>query len=53
MGDEGALGERALGSGEMAGQFLRRALAINPYFHPTFPALARSVIDSLDAMHGR
>lgn len=39
--------ERALGSSEMAQRRLRDALETSPYFHPTFPAWARAVLDSI------
>ena len=37
----------ALGHGEQCARELSEALAINPYFHATQPALARAVLDSL------
>jgi tetratricopeptide (TPR) repeat protein len=39
--------ERALGSNEAAHRHLGQAIEINPHFHPTHPALARAVLDSL------
>jgi tetratricopeptide (TPR) repeat protein len=39
--------ESALGNGPAARGYLERALAANPYFHPTQPALARAMLDSL------
>ncbi len=39
--------ERALGNNSAAREHLRRALAINPYFHPTHPRLARSTLKTL------
>jgi len=39
--------ERALGDRPAARRYLERALAVNPYFHPTQPALARATLDSL------
>ncbi|CAN5129155.1 hypothetical protein BH24GEM2_BH24GEM2_14300 [soil metagenome] len=38
---------RALGDNAAARQHLRKALAINPYFHPTHPRLARATLKSL------
>lgn len=39
--------ERALGENEAAKGYLRRALEVNPHFHPTQPATARAVLDSI------
>jgi tetratricopeptide (TPR) repeat protein len=39
--------ERAAGDAARAAELLRRALAVNPYFHPTHPAAARATLDSL------
>jgi tetratricopeptide (TPR) repeat protein len=39
--------ERAAGDAGRAAELLRRALAVNPYFHPTHPAAARATLDSL------
>jgi tetratricopeptide (TPR) repeat protein len=39
--------ERALGHDAAARQYLERALHVNPYFHPTQPAHARAVLDTL------
>lgn len=39
--------ERALGNNRVARQHLKKALDINPYFHPTHPALVRTVLKSL------
>lgn len=39
--------ERALGNADAARAHLARALAVNPYFHPTQPALARSALAAL------
>jgi tetratricopeptide (TPR) repeat protein len=41
--------ERALGNHADAERHLRAALAANPHFHPTFPARARAVLDSVEA----
>ena len=41
--------ERALGSSDAASRYLRAAIDLNPFFHHTFPALARAVLDSLQA----
>ena len=41
--------ERALGNHADAERHLRAALAANPHFHPTFPARARAVLDSMEA----
>lgn len=38
---------RALGDDAAAERSLRRALELNPRFHPTQPALARAVLDSI------
>jgi hypothetical protein len=38
---------RANGRREEARAGLERALAVNPYFHPTQPAQARATLDSL------
>jgi tetratricopeptide (TPR) repeat protein len=40
--------ERALGNDAEAARQLRRALEINPGFHPRHPAMARAVLDSID-----
>ncbi|HEV2643968.1 MAG TPA: tetratricopeptide repeat protein [Candidatus Elarobacter sp.] len=39
--------EHALGHDAEARHYLDEALAINPYFHPTQPAIARALLDSL------
>lgn len=39
--------ERAIGDADAARRHLERALEVNPYFHPTHPAAARAVLDSL------
>lgn len=39
---------RAVGDSGVARRHLERALDVNPYFHPTHPAAARAVLDSLD-----
>ncbi len=39
--------ERALGRKSEARWYLSHALATNPYFHPTQPAIARATLDSL------
>jgi tetratricopeptide (TPR) repeat protein len=39
--------ERALGYDAAAHHYLERALRVNPYFHPTHPAVARAVLDTL------
>ncbi len=39
--------EASLGHGAEAAAYLERALAANPYFHPTQPARARAMLDSL------
>ena len=39
--------ERALGNNQLARQHLKKALGINPYFHPTHPALVRATLKSL------
>lgn len=39
--------ERALGNDEAARRHLRRALDVNPHFHPTHPVTARTVLDSI------
>jgi tetratricopeptide (TPR) repeat protein len=44
--------EHALGSRDAARRYLEQALATNPYFHPTYPALARTVLVSLGAPLG-
>ncbi|MGH7547995.1 MAG: tetratricopeptide repeat protein, partial [Gemmatimonadales bacterium] len=36
--------ERALGNRAAARRYLREALAINPLFHPTYPAVARAAL---------
>jgi tetratricopeptide (TPR) repeat protein len=41
--------ERARGNHTDAERHLRSALAANPHFHPTFPARARAVLDSVEA----
>ncbi|MGI9189684.1 MAG: tetratricopeptide repeat protein [Longimicrobiaceae bacterium] len=40
--------DHALGADERAARELRRALELNPRFHPTHPATARKVLDSLE-----
>jgi tetratricopeptide (TPR) repeat protein len=40
--------ERSLGDQKRARYFLTTALAVNPSFHPTQPAEARAVLDSID-----
>jgi len=40
--------ERALGNTRRASYFLAQALEINPQFHPTQPAEARAVLDSIE-----
>ena len=39
--------ERSLGHNAEAQSYLERALGTNPYFHPTQPAVARAMLDSL------
>lgn len=39
--------ERALGNNDAAREQLRRALKVNPHFHPTHPRLARATLKSL------
>lgn len=39
--------ERAAGDDGVAKAYLRQALEINPQFHPTHPATARAVLDSI------
>ena len=39
--------ERALGHADAARAHLTRALAVNPYFHPTQPAIARATLSAL------
>jgi tetratricopeptide (TPR) repeat protein len=41
--------ERSLGDVNRARYFLTTALAVNPKFHPTQPAEARAVLDSIDS----
>lgn len=41
--------ERSLGAQKRARYFLTTALAVNPSFHPTQPAEARAVLDSIDS----
>ncbi len=41
--------ERARGADGEARHYLQQALATNAYFHPTYPELARAVLDSLGA----
>jgi tetratricopeptide (TPR) repeat protein len=45
--------ERSLGEQKRARYFLTTALAVNPSFHPTQPAEARAVLDSIDSEGGR
>ena len=45
--------ERALGSNDSARRYLDRALAVNPHFHHTYPAVARATLESLSAVAGR
>jgi lipoprotein NlpI len=40
--------DRALGDTARARTELKAALAINPYWHPTQPALARAMLDTLE-----
>lgn len=40
--------DRALGHDARASAELKRALELNPHFHPTHPATARAVVDSID-----
>ena len=39
--------ERALGNDEAAQRYLRKALKVNKRFHPTHPAVAEAVLDSI------
>ena len=45
--------ERAVGHDDAARTHLARALAVNPYFHPTHPARARAALASLRPVRAR